>query len=188
VFVFERFTDRARRVVVMAQEESRLLGHGFIGGEHLLLGLLRENGAGMATRSLGVTLEQARREVRAIVPAGGVPPAGHIPFTARAKKIMDASQREAQQLGHDNIAPGDVLITLLGETGGHVADVLAALGVDREEARQRAIALVATAASGAGVGERNPIDLPTATARVEASPRTLRSRRTEPSGQARKRQ
>jgi ATP-dependent Clp protease ATP-binding subunit ClpC len=87
--MFERFTDRTRRAVVLAQEESRQLGHGYIGGEHLLLGLLRENTAGTAAVSLGVTLEQARRAVRAIVPAGHVPAAGHIPFTAQAKKIME---------------------------------------------------------------------------------------------------
>jgi len=158
--MFERFTDGTRRVIVMAQEESRELGHGYIGGEHLLLGLLRENGAGTAASALGVTLAQARREVRALVPTSRSKRSGHIPFTEQAKKILELSGREAP-FGHA-VGPVDVLIAVLGEPDGHAAEVLAALGVDRQAARRRTIALAA-AEPASRPGGREPIDLRKAT-------------------------
>ncbi len=106
--MFERFTDRARRVVVQAQEESRLLNHNYIGTEHLLLGLLREDGgvAAEALASLEVGLDAAREQVAEIVGRGQEAPSGHIPFTPRAKKVLELSLREALQLGHPYIGPG----------------------------------------------------------------------------------
>src|SRR5438105_2998320 len=103
--MFERFTDRARRVVVLAQEESRMLNHDYIGTEHILLGLIHE-GEGVACRalsSLGVSLEDVRGRIRERIGMGGSAPAGHIPFTPRAKKILELSLREALQLGHSYI-------------------------------------------------------------------------------------
>jgi len=160
VCMFERFTDGTRRVIVMAQEEPRGLGHGYIGGEHLLLGLLRENGAGTTASALGVTLAQARREVRALAPTSRSKRSGHIPITEQAKKILELSGREAP-FGHA-VGPVDVLIAVLGEPDGHAAEVLAALGVDREAARRRTIALAA-AEPASRPGGREPIDLRKAT-------------------------
>src|SRR5262249_55410960 len=103
--LFERFTDRARRVVVLAQEEARLLHHNYIGTEHILLGLIHE-GEGVAAKaleSLGISLEAVRSQVEEIIGQGGSSPAGHIPFTPRAKKVLELSLREALQLGHNYI-------------------------------------------------------------------------------------
>ena len=106
--MFERFTDRARRVIVLAQQESRLLGHGYIGTEHLLLGLLADGGgtAAQALESLGVTHDAAREQVREMVGEGQRPQTqpGHIPFTPPAKKVLELSLREAQNLGDDHIS------------------------------------------------------------------------------------
>ena len=102
--VFERFTDRARRVVVLAQEEARLLNHNYIGTEHILLGLIHE-GEGVAAKaleSLGISLEAVRSQVEEIIGQGGSSPSGHIPFTPRAKKVLELSLREALQLGHNS--------------------------------------------------------------------------------------
>ena len=103
--MFERFTDRARRVVVLAQEEARLLNHNYIGTEHILLGLIHE-GEGVAAKaleSLGISLEAVRSQVEEIIGQGGSSPSGHIPFTPRAKKVLELSLREALQLGHNYI-------------------------------------------------------------------------------------
>ena len=100
--MFERFTDRARRVVVLAQEEARLLNHNYIGTEHILLGLIHE-GEGVAAKaleSMGISLESVRGQVEEIIGQGGNSPSGHIPFTPRAKKVLELSLREALQLGH----------------------------------------------------------------------------------------
>jgi hypothetical protein len=125
--MFERFTDGARRVVVLAQEESRLLNHNYIGTEHILLGLLSEP-EGVAREALepfGISLEAARHDVEEIVGTGTAAPTGHIPFTPRAKKVLELSLREALQLGHNYIGPEHVLLGLVREGEGVGAQVLA---------------------------------------------------------------
>jgi ATP-dependent Clp protease ATP-binding subunit ClpA len=115
--VFERFTDRARRVVVLAQEEARLLNHNYIGTEHILLGLIHE-GEGVAAKaleSLGISLEAVRNQVEEIIGQGGSSPSGHIPFTPRAKKVLELSLREALQLGHNYIGTEHILLGLIRE-------------------------------------------------------------------------
>ena len=100
--MFERFTDRARRVVVLAQDEARMLNHDYIGTEHLLLGLIGE-GEGVAARaleSLGISLDALRQQVEQVIGRGQQAPSGHIPFTPRAKKVMELALREANDLGH----------------------------------------------------------------------------------------
>src|SRR5258706_14109824 len=125
--MFERFTDRARRAVVLAQEEARMLSHGYIGTEHLLLGLVHE-GEGVAARALetmGVSLETARQQVRSIVGKRRDAESGHIPFTPRAKRVLELSLREANQLGHDYIGTEHLLLGLIREGEGVAAQVLA---------------------------------------------------------------
>src|SRR5512133_1818727 len=112
--MFERFTDRARRVVVLAQEEARMLDHNYIGTEHLLLGLIRE-GEGYAARaleSLGISLDAVRQQVEVIIGRGQHAPSGPVPFTPRAKKVLELSLREALQLGHNYIGPEHILLEL----------------------------------------------------------------------------
>src|SRR4051794_26915748 len=135
--MFERFTDRARRVVVLAQEEARLLNHNYIGTEHILLGLIHE-GEGVAAKaleSLGISLEKVRREVEEIIGHGGEPPSGHIPFTPRAKKVLELSLREALQLGHNYIGTEHILLGLIREGEGVAAQVLVKLGADLPRVR-----------------------------------------------------
>jgi ATP-dependent Clp protease ATP-binding subunit ClpC len=144
--VFEQFTDRARRVIVLAQEESRLLNHNYIGTEHLLLGLLHEaEGIGSrALTSLGVSLETARATTQEIIGAGQSPPSGHIPFTPRAKKVLELSLRESLQLGHNYIGTEHVLLGLIREGEGVAAQVLARLGAGLADARQAVIDILST--------------------------------------------
>ena len=130
--MFERFTDRARRVVVLAQEEARLLNHNYIGTEHILLGLIHE-GEGVAAKaleSLGISLEAVRSQVEEIIGQGGSSPSGHIPFTPRAKKVLELSLREALQLGHNYIGTEHILLGLIREGEGVAAQVLVKLGAD----------------------------------------------------------
>ena len=130
--MFERFTDRARRVVVLAQEEARLLNHNYIGTEHILLGLIHE-GEGVAAKaleSLGISLEAVRQQVEEIIGQGGSSPSGHIPFTPRAKKVLELSLREALQLGHNYIGTEHILLGLIREGEGVAAQVLVKLGAD----------------------------------------------------------
>ena len=137
--MFKRFTDSARRVVVLAQEEARLLGHNYIGTEHLLLGLLHE-GDGVAARglvSVGVTLPGTRDAVASIIGTGGSEPSGQIPFTPRAKKVLELSMREALQLRHNDIGTEHLLMGLLREGEGVAMQVLVGAGVDFDELRQR---------------------------------------------------
>ena len=124
--MFERFTNRARHVVVLAQEEARRLNHNYIGTEHILLGLLGEPDgvAGQALQRFGMSLETARREVTAIVSAGTTAPSGHIPFTPRAKKTLELSLREALQLHHNYIGTEHILLGLIRESEGVAAQVL----------------------------------------------------------------
>ncbi len=140
--MFERFTDRARRVVVLAQEEARLLGHNWIGTEHLLLGLISE-GDGVAAKvlvKLGISTEAVRAKVESIIGEGGKePPTGHIPFTPRSKKVLELSLREALALGHNYIGTEHVLLGLLREGQGLAAQVLVNLGADLSVVRQSVI-------------------------------------------------
>jgi ATP-dependent Clp protease ATP-binding subunit ClpC len=141
--MFERFTNRARRVVVLAQEEARLLRHNYIGTEHLLLGILAE-GEGTAFRALdelGVTLEIARRQVEGIIGAGQNAQSGHIPFTPRAKKVLELSLREALKLGHNYIGTEHILLGILREGDGVGAQVLIRLGDDLSVVRTHVIRL-----------------------------------------------
>jgi ATP-dependent Clp protease ATP-binding subunit ClpC len=142
--VFERFTDRSRRVVVLAQEEARMLNHNYIGTEHLLVGLVHEGEgvAATALASLGATLARVREQVEAIIGRGQQEPTGHIPFTARAKKVLELSLREALQLGHNYIGTEHILLGLIREGTGVAAQVLAKLGVDLTRARQEVLRLL----------------------------------------------
>ena len=156
--MFERFTDRARRVVVLAQEEARLLNHNYIGTEHILLGLIHE-GEGVAAKALealGISLEGVRSQVEEIIGQGQTSPAGHIPFTPRAKKVLELSLREALQLGHNYIGTEHILLGLIREGEGVAAQVLVKLGAELSRVRQQVIQLL----SGYSSNDR---DLTTAT-------------------------
>src|SRR3990170_4676403 len=142
--MFERFTDRARRVVVLAQEEARLLNHSYIGTEHILLGLIHE-GEGVAAKaleSLGIALDAVREQVQDIIGQGQQQPTGHIPFTPRAKKVLELSLREALQLGHNYIGTEHILLGLIREGEGVAAQVLVKLGADLNRVRQQVIQLL----------------------------------------------
>ena len=142
--MFERFTDRARRVVVLAQEEARELGHSYIGTEHLLLGLIRERDgvAARALEALGIRLDAVRHEIREIIGKGSGMPSGHIPFTPRAKKVLELSLREAQQLGHSYIGTEHILLGLIREAEGVAAQVLVKLGGDLNRVREQVIGVL----------------------------------------------
>ena len=142
--MFERFTDRARRVVVLAQEEARMLNHNYIGTEHILLGLIHE-GEGVAAKgleALGISLEGVRSQVEEIIGQGQQAPSGHIPFTPRAKKVLELSLREALQLGHNYIGTEHILLGLIREGEGVAAQVLVKLGADLNRVRQQVIQLL----------------------------------------------
>jgi ATP-dependent Clp protease ATP-binding subunit ClpC len=152
--LFERFTDRARRVVVLAQEEARLLNHNYIGTEHILLGLIHE-GEGVAAKaleSLSISLEGVRAQVEEIIGQGGSSPSGHIPFTPRAKKVLELSLREALQLGHNYIGTEHILLGLIREGEGVAAQVLTKLGADLSRVRQQVIQLLSGYQSGGATG------------------------------------
>ncbi len=161
--MFERFTDRARRVVVLAQEEARLLNHSYIGTEHILLGLIHE-GEGVAAKaleSLGISLEAVRSQVEEIIGQGGSSPSGHIPFTPRAKKVLELSLREALQLGHNYIGTEHILLGLIREGEGVAAQVLVKLGADLSRVRQQVIQLLSgyqgpSGSTGGGRSEQTP--------------------------------
>jgi ATP-dependent Clp protease ATP-binding subunit ClpC len=155
--MFERFTDRSRRVVVLALEEARLLDHNYIGTEHLLLGLMRE-GEGVAAKaleSLGISLEAVRQRVLEIIGQGQEAPSGHIPFSPRAKKVLELSLREALQLGHDYIGTEHILLGLIREADGVAAQVLVKLGADLNRVRQQVIQLLAGSAADVVTGIGN---------------------------------
>ena len=156
--MFERFTDRARQVVVLAQEEARMLNHNYIGTEHILLGLIHE-GEGVAARaleSLGISLDAVRQQVEEIIGQGqqAPPEPEHIPFTPRAKKVLELAWRESQQLGHNYIGTEHILLGLIREGDGVAAQVLVGLGADMNRVRQQVIQLLhgsqGTDAPGAG--------------------------------------
>jgi ATP-dependent Clp protease ATP-binding subunit ClpC len=142
--MFERFTDRARRVVVLAQEEARMLNHNYVGTEHLLLGLIHEGEgvAAVALEALGISLESLRRQVEEIIGQGRQPPSGHIPFTPRTKKALELSLREALQLGHNYIGTEHILLGLIREGEGVAAQMLVRRGADLNRARQQVIQLL----------------------------------------------
>jgi ATP-dependent Clp protease ATP-binding subunit ClpC len=153
--LFERFTDRARRVVVLAQEEARLLNHSYIGTEHILLGLIHE-GEGVAAKaleSLSISLEAVRAQVEDIIGQGGSSPSGHIPFTPRAKKVLELSLREALQLGHNYIGTEHILLGLIREGEGVAAQVLVKLGADLGRVRQQVIQLLSGYQGSGGSGK-----------------------------------
>ncbi len=153
--MFERFTDRARRVVVLAQEEARLLNHSYIGTEHILLGLIHE-GEGVAAKaleSLNISLDAVRAQVEEIIGQGGSSPSGHIPFTPRAKKVLELSLREALQLGHNYIGTEHILLGLIREGEGVAAQVLVKLGADLSRVRQQVIQLLSGYQGSAPKGE-----------------------------------
>jgi hypothetical protein len=142
--MFERFTDRARRVVVLAQEEARLLNHNYIGTEHLLLGLVRE-GEGVAAEALesfGISLEALRAQVEEIIGQGQGAQSGHVPFTPRAKKVLELSLREALQLSHNYIGTEHILLGLVREGEGVAAQVLVKSGAGLNRVRERVVELV----------------------------------------------
>jgi ATP-dependent Clp protease ATP-binding subunit ClpC len=156
--MFERFTDRARRVVVLAQEEARLLNHSYIGTEHILLGLIHE-GEGVAAKaleSLSISLEAVRNQVEEIIGQGGSSPSGHIPFTPRAKKVLELSLREALQLGHNYIGTEHILLGLIREGEGVAAQVLVKLGADLSRVRQQVIQLLSGYQGPTGSGSESP--------------------------------
>lgn len=155
--MFERFTESARRVLVLAQEEARLLHHNFIGTEHILLGLLHE-GEGVAARaltSLDISLETARQKVADTIGPGSKSPAGSPPFTPRSKKVLELSLREAMQLHHDYISTEHILLGLVREGEGVAAQVLVSLGAGLPMVRQRVIELL----SGRDVPEPSSVSL-----------------------------
>ena len=175
--MFERFTDRARRVVVLAQEEARMLNHNYIGTEHILLGLIHE-GEGVAAKaleSLGISLAAVRQQVEEIIGQGEDPPQGHIPFTPRAKKVLELSLREAQQLGHNYIGTEHILLGLICEGEGVAAQVLVKLGADLNRVRQQVIRLLhgyqendPEAAPGSRRRGRLPSDVPARVNMIES--------------------
>ncbi len=151
--MFERFTDRARRVVVLAQEESQRLSHNYIGSEHLLLGLLaeREGVAARALESLNVTLTAAREQVEEIIGPGQQTPRGHIPFTPRAKKILELSLREALTMGSEVIDTEHLLLGLIDEGDGVGAQILQRLGATAQAVREAVARLISAEPEAAEV-------------------------------------
>ena len=148
--MFERFTDRARRVVVLAQEEARRLNHNYIGTEHILLGLIQEGEghAAKAIEELNINIDSVRSEVVEIIGEGQQSPSGHIPFTPRAKKVLELSLREALQLGHNYIGTEHILLGLIREGEGVAAQVLKKLGAELSQVRQTVIKLISNSGEG----------------------------------------
>jgi ATP-dependent Clp protease ATP-binding subunit ClpC len=139
--LFERFTERARQVVVLAQDEARALKHNYIGTEHILLGLLREE-EGLAARvleSLDITVEEVRAQVARIVGQGDEVTTGQIPFTPRAKKVLELALREALSLGHNYIGTEHILLGMVRQNEGIASAVLLACGADGEKVRNETI-------------------------------------------------
>jgi ATP-dependent Clp protease ATP-binding subunit ClpC len=179
--MFERFTDRSRRVVVLAQEEARMLDHNYIGTEHILLGLIREGDghAARALESLGISLDAVRQQVEALIGRGQQAPSGPVPFTPRAKKVLELSLRESLQLGHNYIGTEHILFGLIREGDGVAAQVLVTLGADLTRVRQQVIQLLRgfqgqdVESAGSHQGERAGAVLPEAVAWFDALDRRL---------------
>ncbi|AZA12758.1 ATP-dependent Clp protease ATP-binding subunit [Corynebacterium choanae] len=162
--MFERFTDRARRVIVLAQDEARLLNHNYIGTEHILLGLIQE-GEGVAAKaleSMGISLDAVRQEVEEIIGHGTQPHTGHIPFTPRAKKVLELSLREGLQMGHRYIGTEFLLLGLVREGEGVAAQVLVKLGADLPSVRQQVIKLLSGYEGGEQGGQSSRPQVPNA--------------------------
>jgi ATP-dependent Clp protease ATP-binding subunit ClpC len=142
--VFERFTDPAKRAIALAQEEARMLNHNYIGTEHILLGLVHEgDGAGAKVlESLKISLEAVRRQVEEIIGRGQAAPTGALPFTPRAKKVLELSFREALQLGHNYIGTEHILLGLIREGEGVAAQVLQKLGADLDRLHDRVVRII----------------------------------------------
>ncbi|GAA0443269.1 hypothetical protein Acor_28150 [Acrocarpospora corrugata] len=142
--MFERFTDQSRRVVVLAQEEARLLLHNYIGTEHILLGLVREEDgvAATALRACDIELMGVRQLTEDIIGKGSTPPQGHIPFTPRAKKVLELSLREALQFGHNYIGTEHILLGLIREGEGVAAQVLSQQGADLQRVRDQVMEIL----------------------------------------------
>ena len=143
--MLERFTDRARRVVVQAQEEARTLDHNYVGPEHLLLGLTHEGIGGVgpkALESLGISLEAVRQRVEEVTGRGEQAPSGHIPFTPQAKEVLKLALDESVQLGHSYIGTEHILLGLIREGDGVATQVLTGLGADLDGAREQVIRLL----------------------------------------------
>jgi ATP-dependent Clp protease ATP-binding subunit ClpC len=170
--LFERFTDRARRVVVLAQEEAGLLEHNYIGTEHILLGLIREDEgvAAKALESMGISLVAVRAEVEEIIgPGGGTSSSGPIPFTPRAKAVLELSLREALQLGHNYIGTEHILLGLIREGEGVAAQVLVKLRADLSRVRRQVIQLLSELR-----GSEDPVDVTAPPIEPDAEPRCPR--------------
>jgi ATP-dependent Clp protease ATP-binding subunit ClpC len=148
--MFERFTERARQVVVLAQDEARALKHNYIGTEHILLGLLREEEdlAARVLESLDITVEEVRAQVARIVGQGDEVTTGQIPFTPRAKKVLELAQREALSLGHHYIGPEHILLGLVRENDGVGARILLDLDADADKVRDEIIRMLSGSGSG----------------------------------------
>ncbi len=180
--MFERFTDRARRVVVLAQEEARTLNHNYIGTEHILLGLIHENEsiAAKALASLDITLEAVREQVQEMIGPSPQAPGGHIPFTPRAKKVLELSLREALQLSHNYIGVEHILLGLLREGEGVAAQVIVKLGHELGEVRQTVVQMIQgypggkeTAGVGAGSGGGRAEGTPAGSTKLDKFGRNL---------------
>ena len=159
--MFERFTEKARRVVVYAQEEARMLNQNYIGTEHLLLGLIREQDgiAAKALESLNISLEDVHAQVEDLIGRGTFVPTGHIPFTPRAKKVLELSLREALQLGHNYIGTEHILLGLIREGEGVAAQVLLNLGADLDKVRSAVIQLLSGHYGKQSEGERSAAEV-----------------------------
>jgi ATP-dependent Clp protease ATP-binding subunit ClpA len=158
--MFERFTERSRRVVVLAQEEARMLEHNYIGTEHLLLGLIHEGDsiAAQAIESTGLTLDVARAHVEALIGRGDSAPSGHIPFTPRAKKVLELALREALALKKSYIGPEHILLGLIREGDGIGAQILERLAAPLALLRAQVIELAgAEGAEGSELGRDEPV-------------------------------
>jgi ATP-dependent Clp protease ATP-binding subunit ClpC len=143
--MFERFTDRARRVVLRAQEEARRLDHDYVGTEHVLLGLTHESVGGLAAgalKSLGIRLETVRQRIEEVAGRGEQTPSGHIPFTPQAKKVLELALQESRALGHNYIGTEHILLAVIREGDGMAAHVLSDLGADLDGAREQVIRLL----------------------------------------------
>jgi Clp amino terminal domain, pathogenicity island component/UvrB/uvrC motif len=168
--MLERFTDRARRVVALAEEEARRLDHNYIGTEHILLGLIHE-GDGVAAQvleSLGISLDAVRQQVVEIIGQGQQVPDEVIPFTPRSKKVLELSLRESQQLGHNHIGTEHILLGLIREGDGVAAQVLVKLGADLNRVRQRVIQLIAAQQQPGHLPPREGVPVTEARARLDA--------------------
>jgi hypothetical protein len=177
--MFQRFTDRARTVVVLAQDEARRLDHNYIGTEHLLLGLIRE-GEGVAAKALealGISLDSVRQQVEQIIGRGQQAPSGHIPFTPRAKKVLELSLRESQQLGHNYIGTEHILLGVIHPSDGVARQVLVKLGADPNRVRQQVIRLLQEHSAEESVSARSAAQelrlLPAVKSRLEAAEQRL---------------